>query len=363
MSLSIGIVGLPNVGKSTIFNALTKKSVPAENYPFCTIDPSVGIVPVPDERLEKLSAMSKSKKTIPAVVEFVDIAGLVKGASQGEGLGNQFLSHIRETDAIAQVVRCFEDPNVIHVAGKVDPIQDIEVITLELILADLQMAENALSRLQKQAKGRKELLPSVDLLAKATAHLNQSLPMKQLSLTPEEELIAKQYNFLTRKKVIYICNLGEGDLPHLDNPFVQRVREYAAKEGSRVIPVCAKLEEEISRLDEKDSKEFLESLGLKESGLDRVIRETFSLLDLITFLTTGEIETRAWTINKGMTAAAAAGKIHTDIEKGFIRAEVVSYDDMVHYNGRVSAREAGKARSEGREYTVKDGDVILFFHN
>lgn len=362
-NLSCGIVGLPNVGKSTLFNALTRKQIPSENYPFCTIDPNVGIVNLADPRLNILSEQSHSKKIIPAAVSFVDIAGLVKGASQGEGLGNQFLSHIRETDAIVQVVRCFEDPNVIHVAGKVDPLDDIEVITLELILADLQMVENTLSRLERQAKGKKELQPTMDLLKKCTEHLNQNLPMRSLKLNAEEEELCKQYNFLTKKKVLYICNVGEADVPSLDNPLVQRVREYAAKEGSRVVPICARLEEEISRLDEKDAKEFLESLGLKESGLDRLIREAFSLLDLITYITTGEIETRAWTIKKGAGAAAAAGEIHSDIEKGFIRAEVVSFDDMIRYKGRVGAREVGKARSEGREYIVQDGDVILFYHN
>jgi ribosome-binding ATPase len=362
-NLSCAIVGLPNVGKSTLFNALTRKQIPMENYPFCTIDPNVGIVNVTDNRLNILSEQSKSQKIIYATVSFVDVAGLVKGASQGEGLGNQFLSHIRETDAIAQVVRCFEDPDVIHVAGKVDPLQDIEIISLELILADLQMAENSLTRMEKQAKSRKDLQPTLEFLKKAIHHLNQNLPMRSLPLTTEEEQIAKLYPFLTLKKMLYICNVGENDLPDMTNPYVERVRDYAAKEGSRIVPICAKLEEEISRLDDKDALEFLQSLGLQESGLNRLIKEAFSILDLITYITSGEIETRAWTIKKGTPAAEAAGKIHSDIEKGFIRAEVVAFEDMIRYKGRVGAREVGKARSEGRDYIVKDGDVILFFHN
>jgi GTP-binding protein YchF len=362
--LSCGIVGLPNVGKSTLFNALLRKTAAAvANYPFCTIDPNVGIVDVPDARLAVLSSISHSKKLLPATVSFVDIAGLVKGASKGEGLGNQFLANIRETDAIVHVVRCFEDLDVIHVNGKIDPISDIEVINTELILADLQMAENVKIRLEKQLKGKKELQESFDTLKKAIEHLNQAKCLRTLDLSLEEKASIASYPFLTAKKVLYVANVSEEFLPSLENEFVQRVREYAEKEGNTVVPLCAKIEEEIAQLSFEESKEFLESLGLSESGLSRLVKASFQLLDLITYLTTGEMETRAWTIRKGTPAQEAAGEIHSDLQKGFIRAEVVSFEDMVTYNGRVGAREHGKARSEGKEYIVKDGDVILFFHN
>lgn len=362
-NLSCGIVGLPNVGKSTLFNALTRKAAAAENYPFCTIDPNVGIVEVSDPRLQKLSSISHSKKIIPATVTFVDIAGLVEGASEGQGLGNKFLTNIRDTDAIIHVVRCFEDDDVIHVLGEVDPIADIRIINMELILSDLQMAENTYSRMEKQAKGKKELQPTLDVLKKALDHLNQEKPLRKLDLSEEEKKILALYPFLTNKKVLYATNVSEDSLPSLENPLVQKVREFAKEEGSLVVPICAKLEQEVGQLSPEEAMEFLQSLGLTETGLDRLIKASFSLLGLITYITTGEIETRAWTILKGTPANEAAGKIHTDLQKGFIRAEVVSYDDMVTYNGRVGAREHGKARSEGKEYIVQDGDVILFFHN
>jgi GTP-binding protein YchF len=362
-NLSCGIVGLPNVGKSTLFNALTRKAAAAANYPFCTIDPNIGIIDVTDPRLKVLSDLSKSKKIIYAAMTFVDIAGLVKGASQGEGLGNQFLANIRETDAIIHVVRCFESSDVIHVAGKVDPISDIEVINLELILSDLQTAQNIAMRLEKQVKGKKELVEVLNTLKKVIEHFNAAQPLRTLALTPEEKEHLAIYPFLTGKKVLYAANVSENDLPSMENPYVAAVREYARKEGNSVIPICAKLEEEIAQLQPEEASEFLQSLGLKESGLDRLIKNAFVMLDLITYITTGEIETRAWTIAKGTPAQEAAGKIHSDLQKGFIRAEVVSYEDMVTYRSRAAAREAGKARSEGKEYIVQDGDVILFFHN
>lgn len=362
-NLSCGIVGLPNVGKSTLFNALTKKGAEVANYPFCTIDPSVGIVEVPDARLAVLKELFHSQKIVPATIAFVDIAGLVKGASEGEGLGNQFLANIRETDAIVHVVRCFTHSDVIHVAGKVDPIEDIEVINLELVLSDLQMVENLLLRLEKQARGKKEIAAVVNTLKKAAAHLNENKPLRSLDLSKEEEAHLKAYPFLTNKKVVYATNVSEEDLPSMENPLVECVRAYAAKEGNSVVPICAKLEDEIAQLGEEEAQAFLESLGLKETGLNRLIKEAYRTLGLITYLTAGEMEARAWTIPRGAKAPEAAGKIHTDLQKGFIRAEVIPYEAILLHKGRVGAKEAGAARIEGKEYVVCDGDVILFFHN
>ena len=361
--LSCGILGLPNVGKSTLFNALTSNQAEASNYPFCTIDPNVGIVEVYDPRLAVLSKLSGSKKLVYAATQFVDIAGLVAGASKGEGLGNKFLSHIREVSALVHVVRCFDSQDITHVTGKVQPIADAEVIDLELCLSDLQSVEGIMGRVEKQAKGNKEMMEVLAVLKKVREHLDKFLPLRTLPLTDEEKELIKPYPFLTQKKVLCSANVSENDLPHMENEYVKQLRAFAEKEGNSVIPICAKLEAEVAELPVEERQEFLESVGLRESGLQRLIKASFELLGLQTYLTTGEMETRAWTIPKGATAWEAAGEIHTDIQKGFIRAEVIAYTDYVQYNGRAGAKEKGRVRFEGKEYVVQDGDVILFMNN
>ena len=364
--MKLGIVGLPNVGKSTLFNSLTKAGAESANYPFCTIDPNVGVVPVPDERIDVLTKMYNSKKTVPAVIEFVDIAGLVKGASKGEGLGNQFLANIREVDAIVHVVRCFEDTNVVHVDGSINPLRDIETINFELIFSDIEILDRRIDKNKRAANNNKDIAREVAFMQRIKEHLeNGKLAITFETDGEDEEGWIADYNLLTRKPVIFAANVSEDDLADdgASNEYVQAVKEYATEYGSEVFAVCAQIEQEISELEDDEKMEFLEDLGLSESGLDKLIRASYSLLGLISYLTSGEDETRAWTIKRGTKAPQAAGKIHTDFERGFIRAEVVNYKDLVEHGSMVAAKEKGLVRSEGKEYVVQDGDVILFKFN
>ena len=365
MSLTAGIVGLPNVGKSTLFNAITKAGAESANYPFCTIDPNVGIVEVPDERLIKLTEVVKPKKTIPTAFEFTDIAGIVKGANKGEGLGNQFLSHIRQVDAICQVVRCFEDENITHVSGTINPVDDIETINLELLLADLETVNRRYERAEKLARQKdKDAVREFNVIQKLKDGLEEEIPARAIELNEDEALIAKQLHLLTAKPILYVANVGEDEITDVDNnEYVQAVRDFANKEEAEVIVVSAKIEEEIAELDQEEKEMFLEELGIEESGLDQLIRASYDLLGFGTYFTAGEQEVRAWTFKKGMKAPQAAGIIHTDFERGFIRAETVSYDDLMAGGSMAQARENGKVRLEGKEYIVQDGDVIHFRFN
>lgn len=364
--MKLGIVGLPNVGKSTLFNAITKAGALIANYPFATIDPNVGLVNVPDSRLKVLSDMSNSKRIVPAVIEFYDIAGLVKGASKGEGLGNKFLSNIRETDAIVEVLRCFDDPNVTHVDGSVDPLRDIETIDLELVFADFDMIDKVLEKRRKMARNDKEILKEVEVLDKVRNVLASGKSARSLDLSEEEKKLLKSYQLLSSKPIIYVCNVNEEDAANdgANNSYVSDVRKYAKNENAEVSVVSAKIEEEISQLESDEEKiEFLSMIGLEESGTDKVIRDSYRTLDLISFLTTGEMESRAWTIKAGTKAVDAAGKIHSDISRGFIKAEIVSYDDLINSGSLLSAREKGLLRMEGKDYIMKDGDVVNFRFN
>ncbi|KAA1039503.1 redox-regulated ATPase YchF [Macrococcus equipercicus] len=365
MALTAGIVGLPNVGKSTLFNAITKAGALAANYPFATIDPNVGIVEVPDYRLDRLTELVKPKKTVPTAFEFTDIAGIVKGASKGEGLGNKFLSHIRDVDAICQVVRAFDDENITHVSGKVDPVDDIETINMELILADLESVEKRYARVQKMAKQKdKDAIAEEAILAIVKEALENERPVRSIDFTPEQLKLVKGMHLLTAKPMLYVANVSEDDLVSGDeNDYLKAIRAYADNEGSEVIVISAKIEEELAALDDDDKKEYLTDLGIEEAGLDKLIRASYHLLGLATYFTAGEQEVRAWTFRHGMTAPQCAGIIHTDFERGFIRAETVSYDDLVDNNGMTGAKEAGKVRLEGKEYLMKDGDVVHFRFN